>query len=118
MDGDTGLGLRLAGCQRRPRVLRPYDGTVSAYKARNGTRVDARLPYRSLGSCTIIGGLVYIADLGPGSSNGDLFGLDVGNGKVKWEFHDGKYHPVVAANGYLVVAGNSTLYVMRPLPKS
>jgi outer membrane protein assembly factor BamB len=93
-----------------------YGGQVTAFGARNGTPLwTHHLPYRSLGSATVIGSLVYVADLGPGNSNGDLYAYNVGNGKLKWEFHDGKYHPVVAADGHLVVAGNSTLYVMRPL---
>jgi outer membrane protein assembly factor BamB len=96
-----------------------YDGTVTAFRARNGTPLwTHHLPYRSLGSSTVIGDLVYVADLGPSNSNGNLYAFNVGNGKMKWEFHDGKYHPVIAADGHLVVAGNATLYVMRPIPKS
>ena len=95
-----------------------YDGTVTAFRARNGTPLwTHHLPYRSLGSSTVIGDLVYVADLGPSNSNGNLYAFNVGNGKMKWEFHDGKYHPVIAADGHLVVAGNATLYVMRPLKR-
>ena len=66
-----------------------YDGTVIAMNARTGARLWTRkLPYRSLSSATIIGRLVYVADLGPKSRPGHLYALDPRTGAIRWQFNE------------------------------
>ena len=86
-----------AGCSRPPTTA----PSTALRRPQRDAAVDApaALPVARLG--TVIGRLVYVADLGPSNSNGHLYALDVGNGKMRWEFHDGKYHPIVAADGHL-----------------
>ncbi len=92
-----------------------YDGTVAAMNARTGARLWTRkLPYRSLSSATIIGRLVYVADLGPKSRPGHLYALDPRTGAIRWQFNDGEYHGPIVAAGRLIVSGFTTLYALRP----
>jgi outer membrane protein assembly factor BamB len=82
---------------------------------KTGSRLWTRkLPYRSLSSATIIGRLVYVADLGPKGKHGHLYALDPRSGAIRWQFNDGEYHGPIVAAGRLIVPGYTTLYALRP----
>jgi outer membrane protein assembly factor BamB len=93
-----------------------FDGTVAAFNARTGSVLwEHHLPYRSLSSPTVIGKLLYVADLGPSpGARGHLYAYDPVSGKLVWRFNDGKYATPIAAGRRLVVAGATHLYVLRP----
>jgi eukaryotic-like serine/threonine-protein kinase len=92
-----------------------YDGTFAALSARTGTLLwSHHLPYRSLSSPTIIGPNVYVADLGLRGRRGHLYAYGAASGRRVWAMNDGKYSTVIAANGWLIVAGFSHLYALRP----
>jgi outer membrane protein assembly factor BamB len=91
------------------------DGKIVALHARSGSLLwERRMARRTLSSPTVIGRLVYAADLGTPGHKGTLYAWNPGTGKGVWQFPDGKYSSVIVAAGRLVVAGFSTLYVLRP----
>ena len=69
-----------------------------------------------LASPVVIGRYVYVADLGPTpGAKGRLLAYNPINGRLEWQFIDGKYATPIAAAGRLVVAGATHVYVLRPL---
>ena len=94
-----------------------FDGTIAALSARTGAVLwQHQLPYGSLSSPTVVGGYVYVADLGPSpSTRGHMYGFNPDNGKLEWQFGDGKYASAIVAAGRLVVSGATHVYVLRPL---
>jgi outer membrane protein assembly factor BamB len=92
-----------------------YDGTVAAMTARTGNRLwTRRLPYRTLSSPVVIGRFVYVSDLGAKGQHGHAYAMKVDSGHISWRFNDGKYHTAIGANGSLVLAGTSQVYVLSP----
>ncbi len=92
-----------------------FDGTVAAMDGRTGDRLWTRkLPFRSLSSATIIGHLVYVADMGDKSRPGHIYALDPRTGAIRWRFHDGEYHGPIVADNMLILPGFTTLYALRP----
>jgi outer membrane protein assembly factor BamB len=92
-----------------------FDGTVAAMDGRTGDRLWTRkLPFRSLSSATIIGHLVYVADMGNKSRPGHTYALDPRTGAIRWRFHDGEYHGPIVADNMLILPGFTTLYALRP----
>ncbi len=91
-------------------------GAFVALNARTGVELwRHQLPYETLSSPTVIGSVVYVSDRGAsGASKGQSFGYNTGNGKLVWQFGDGKYSTAIAAAGRLVVVGFGTIYVMKP----
>ncbi len=91
-------------------------GTFVALDARTGSELwRHQLAYNTLSSPVVIGPLVYVADRGAsGSVSGHVYGYNPGNGRLVWQFHDGKYSPAIAAAGRLVVVGFGRLYVLKP----
>jgi outer membrane protein assembly factor BamB len=61
------------------------------------------------GSPTVVGDVVYFATL-----NERTYALNARTGKLLWTFPDGKYSPVVAANGLLFLVGHGLVYGMKP----
>ena len=108
VDHAAGVGVRLSRSRRRPGV-RHLD-------ARTGTELwRHQLAYNTLSSPVVIGPLVYVADRGAsGSVSGHVYAYNPGNGRLVWQFHDGKYSPAIAAAGRLVVVGFGRLYVLKP----
>jgi outer membrane protein assembly factor BamB len=90
------------------------DGTFVALNARTGSvQWLHKLPYHSLASPVVVGPLVYVADRGPsGHAHGNVYAFNPGSGRRVWVFHDGKYGSVIGANGDLVLAGVTHLYVL------
>jgi outer membrane protein assembly factor BamB len=59
------------------------------------------------GSPTVVGDVVYFATL-----DRTTYALDVRTGRQLWTFPDGKYSPVVTANGRLFLVGFRRVYAM------
>jgi outer membrane protein assembly factor BamB len=94
-----------------------YDGTFAAMDARTGRRLwTHKLPYRSLSSAVVIGGLVYVADMGARHASGHTYAFNPSTGRRVWTFNDGEYHGPIVADGKLIVPGFTKLYALRPKP--
>jgi len=91
--------------------LGSYDGVFYALNARSGKiswRFDAR--GRISGSATIIGKVVYFADLGRHRT----FGLGISTGRVLFETGTGSFDPVVSDGEHIYLTGYSGLYGLAP----
>jgi outer membrane protein assembly factor BamB len=88
-----------------------YDGTFYALDARTG---EERWTQHNLGSisgaASLIGDVVYVADLQLTST----YGFDVRNGRRVFEYPDGAYNPVISNGQDLFLTGYKTLYDLRP----
>jgi outer membrane protein assembly factor BamB len=88
-----------------------YDGTFYALDARSG-RIDWQYHAggKISGSATIIGRIVYFADL----ANHTTRGLGISTGKVVFTIDTGSFDPVVSDNHYLFLTGTTGLYALAP----
>jgi outer membrane protein assembly factor BamB len=88
-----------------------YDGNFRAYNAYTGS---VRWSYPAggaiNGSATIIGRVVYYANLRLKTS----VGLDVRAGRKVFKFNDGEFTPVVADGRSIFLIGYSTIYQLLP----
>jgi outer membrane protein assembly factor BamB len=88
-----------------------YDGNFYAVDARSGKR---RWTHRSggkiSGSPTIVGDVVYYADLGRAAT----FGLKVRNGDVAFRYPIGAYDPIISDGQNLYLTGNRSLTALEP----
>jgi outer membrane protein assembly factor BamB len=91
--------------------LGSYDGTFYALNARSG-HIEWRYHAggRISGSATIIGKIVYFADLG----NHRTTGLGISTGKVVFSMNTGSFDPVISDNHYLYLSGVTGLYALAP----
>ena len=89
-----------------------YDGRFYALSARSGR---VRWTYNSggkiSGSATVIGRVVYFADLG----HRRTIGLGTKTGRVSFRRSQGAYDPVISDGKHLYLTGNHTLTALRPL---
>ena len=89
-----------------------YDGRFYALDAGSGR---VRWTYRSggkiSGSATVIGRVVYFADLG----HRRTIGLGTKTGNVSFRRSQGAYDPVISDGKHLYLTGNHTLTALRPL---
>jgi outer membrane protein assembly factor BamB len=88
-----------------------YSGTFYAIDARSGQvrwRFDAH--GRISGSPTIIGRIVYLADLG----NHHTYGLGISTGRVLFEADTGAFDPVISDSEHLYLTGYTALYGLAP----
>ena len=91
-----------------------YDGHFYALSARSGRvrwRHNAR--GRISGSATVIGRVVYFADLGTRRTTG----LGTRSGAVVFRKDQGAYDPVISDGRHLYLTGNHSLTAMRPLQR-
>jgi outer membrane protein assembly factor BamB len=87
-----------------------YSKKFYAFDAATGeTRWTFKANGKISGSPTVIGGIVYFATL-----EGRTYALNARTGKQVWTYPDGKYSPVVAANGRLFLVGYGKVYGMVP----
>jgi outer membrane protein assembly factor BamB len=88
-----------------------YDGTFYALNARSG-RVEWRYDAggKISGSATIIGNIVYFADLGTHRT----IGLGISTGRVVFTKDTGTFDPVVSDDHYLYLSGITGLYALAP----
>ncbi|MFZ1153726.1 MAG: PQQ-binding-like beta-propeller repeat protein [Solirubrobacteraceae bacterium] len=93
--------------------LGSYDGTFYALNARSG-HIDWQYHEggRISGSATIVGRIVYFADLGTRRT----IGLGVSTGKVVFSMGTGSFDPVITDGHYLYLTGNTGLYALAPKP--
>ena len=88
-----------------------YDGTFYALDARSGQiawKFDAG--GRISGSATIIGKVVYFADLGSHRT----YGLGISTGKVAFEDGTGSFDPVISDGQDIYLTGYTGLYALAP----
>jgi outer membrane protein assembly factor BamB len=89
-----------------------YDGTFYALDARSGAR---RWTYdahgRISGSPTVIGRIVYFADLGEKIT----YGLGVSTGRVVYRADTGSFDPAISDGRNLFLTGTTGLYALVPL---
>jgi outer membrane protein assembly factor BamB len=92
--------------------LGSYDGTFYALNARSG-HIDWEYHAggRISGSATILGRIVYFADLGTHSTTG----LGISTGKVVFKMNAGSFDPAITDDHYLYLTGNTGLYALAPL---
>jgi len=91
--------------------LGSYDGTFYALNARSGQvswQFNAR--GRISGSATIIGRIVYFADLGDRRT----FGLGISTGRVLFEMDTGAFDPVISDGEHIYLTGTTGLYALAP----
>jgi outer membrane protein assembly factor BamB len=88
-----------------------YDGNFYALDARNGKqRWKHNAGSKISGSPTIVGKIVYFANLGAKETSG----LDVRTGKRVFKFDRGSFTPVIADDKRLYLTGYTTLYGLVP----
>ena len=116
----TGRYVYASAAVSRVRGLGPtvfvgsYDGRFYALSARTGR---VRWSYRSggkiSGSATVIGKVVYFADLG----HRRTIGLGTRTGRVVFRKDQGAYDPVISDGKHLYLTGNHSLTALRPLQR-
>ena len=88
-----------------------YDGTFYALDARSGkVRWTHRSGGKISGSPTIVGDVVYYADLGRAVT----VGLKIGSGKIAFRYPIGAYDPIVSDGVNLYLTGNRSLTALEP----
>jgi outer membrane protein assembly factor BamB len=88
-----------------------YDGTFYAFDARAGrVRWSHAAGGRISGSPTIIGDVVYYANLGAKTSTG----LDIRSGRTVFTFPEGAFNPVIADRGAVYLTGYANLFQLLP----
>ena len=91
--------------------LGSYDGTFYALNARSGQiswQFDAH--GRISGSATIVGRIVYFADLGDHVT----YGLGISTGRKLFEIGTGSFDPVISDGKDIYLTGYSSLYALAP----
>lgn len=88
-----------------------YSGTFYALNARSG-HISWTFPTngRISGSPTIIGRVVYFADLGEHVS----YGLGISTGRKLFRFHTGSFDPVISDGQNIYLTGWTGLYALEP----
>jgi outer membrane protein assembly factor BamB len=97
----------------RPTVyIGSYDGNMYALDARTGsTRWTARGGGRISGGPSIVGRVVYFADL----DSKKTYGVDARNGKLVFKRSRGYYNPVVSDGKRLYMTGYASVTALDPL---
>ena len=89
-----------------------YNGRFYALDARSGAERWSRGGNgRISGGATVIGDVVYYADLGKKRT----IGLDARNGSKLFEHERGSYNPVVSDGETIYLVGYHAMYALRPL---
>ncbi len=88
-----------------------YDGTFYAFNARTG-HVEWRFHPggRISGSATIVGRVVYFADL----ATHHTYGLGISTGRVVFQMHSGSFDPVISDGQNIYLTGYTGLYGLAP----
>jgi outer membrane protein assembly factor BamB len=88
-----------------------YDSRFYAFDARSGNvRWSYNAPGRISGAPTVVGKIVYFADLDSRTTTG----LDVRTGKRVFKMHSGKFNPVISDGKRLYLTGYGTEYGLVP----
>lgn len=92
-----------------------YDGNFYALDARSGhVRWTYHAGGRISGSPTVIGRIVYLADLG----NRRTLGLGISTGHKQFESANGAFDPAISDGQRLYLTGYTTLYALAPAASS
>ncbi len=88
-----------------------YDGTFYALDARSG-HVDwtYNAHGKISGSATIVGRIVYFADL----AHHRTYGLGISTGRLLFEKHTGAFDPVISDGKNIYLTGYTSLYALAP----
>ncbi len=92
-----------------------YDGNLYAINAHTGAiswHYDAG--GKISGSPTIIGRILYFADLGSHST----YGLDISTGRVVYTIDQGAFDPVISDGHDIFLSGYGSLFCMEPVDES
>jgi outer membrane protein assembly factor BamB len=112
--GEVYAGAAAADTQNSPPTV--YFGTYGgssfyALDARNGDeRWSADVGGSVIGAASVIGNIVYVANLNTTETDG----FDTANGKKVWTFKDGAYNPVISDGRNLYLTGYETVYRLKP----
>jgi outer membrane protein assembly factor BamB len=112
--GEVYAGAAVADTPNSPPTV--YFGTYGgssfyALDARDGDeRWSANVGGSVIGAASVIGNIVYIANLGTTETDG----FDTANGKKVWTFKDGAYNPVISDGRNLYLTGYKTIYRLKP----
>jgi outer membrane protein assembly factor BamB len=88
-----------------------YDGTFYALNARSGhVSWQFNAHGRISGSATIVGHIVYFADLGQHRT----YGLGISTGRVLFEMDTGAFDPVISDGSDIYLTGYSSLFALAP----
>jgi outer membrane protein assembly factor BamB len=88
-----------------------YDGRFYALDARSGKeRWRYNAGSKISGSATVVGGVVYFANLGAKETSG----LDVRDGKRVFKYPRGSFTPVISDGKRIYLTGYTTLYALVP----
>lgn len=93
--------------------LGSYDGSFYALNARSGRiswSYDAH--GRISGSATIVGHIVYFADLGEHQT----YGLGISTGRLMFDRDTGSFDPVISDGQDIYLTGDTGLYALAPNP--
>jgi len=89
-----------------------YSGRFYAWDARSGSERWSRGGYgRISGGATVIGDIVYFADLG----NKKTIGLGARSGRTVFRHERGSYNPVVSDGETIYLTGYHAMYALQPL---
>jgi outer membrane protein assembly factor BamB len=93
-----------------------YTGTYGgsrfyALDARDGNeRWSADVGGSVIGAASVIGNIVYVANLNTTETDG----FNVANGNKVWSFKDGAYNPVISDGRNIYLTGYKTIYALKP----
>lgn len=88
-----------------------YDGTFYALSARTGhVEWSFNAGGKISGSATIVGNVVYFADLGTHTS----YGLGISTGKQVFKLDSGSFDPVITDDKAIFLSGYTALYAFGP----
>ncbi len=112
--GEVYAGAAVADTPNSPPSV--YFGTYGgssfyALDARTGNeRWSADVGGSVIGAASVIGNIVYVANLNTTETDG----FDTANGKKVWSFKDGAYNPVISDGSNLYLTGYKTIYRLKP----
>jgi outer membrane protein assembly factor BamB len=96
-------------------VVGSYDHRLYALDAVTGTvRWSTDAGERISGSPSIVGGVVWASTLARNPREGRTYAYDLRTSRKLWTFPDGRYSPVVAVRGILLLVGVRTIYGLVP----
>lgn len=112
--GEVYAGAAVAATPNSPPSV--YFGTYGgsrfyALDARNGNeRWSADVGGSVIGAASVIGDIVYVANLNTTETDG----FNVANGNKVWTFKDGAYNPVISDGRNIFLTGYKTIYALKP----
>jgi outer membrane protein assembly factor BamB len=92
-----------------------FDGNIYALNAKTGgTRWSKPVGGQVIGSLTVLGETVYIAEF----SNTTTLGYDTRTGRQVFEYPTGTYTPIITDGKWLFLTGYSSLHALEPVKRN